>query len=75
MTALSVIEKIVCRSSNRVFVGLPLCMFTTRRLFSLYLSLITLGRNPDWIDLNITGAFDMVAGGTIISVFPKFMRS
>lgn len=29
VTALSVIEKIVCRSSNRAFVGLPLCMFTT----------------------------------------------
>ncbi|KAF8549790.1 cytochrome P450 [Imleria badia] len=57
VTTLSVIEKIVCRTSNRAFVGLPLC------------------RNPDWIDLNIQCTVDVMQGGTIIRLFPKFMRS
>ncbi|KAG6380640.1 cytochrome P450 [Boletus reticuloceps] len=54
--ALSIIQKIACRTSNRVFVGLPLC------------------RDPDWIELNIRCTVDMIAGGVITGVFPKFMR-
>ncbi|KAF8435729.1 cytochrome P450 [Boletus edulis BED1] len=54
--ALSIIQKIVCRTSNRVLIGLPLC------------------RDPDWIDLNIRCTVDMIAGGVIIGLFPKFMR-
>ena len=30
VSALSVIQKVVCRTSNRLFVGLPLCMFSSR---------------------------------------------
>ncbi|KAI9463826.1 cytochrome P450 [Boletus coccyginus] len=44
--ALSTIEKVICRTSNRIFVDLPLC------------------HNPDWVDLNIRGAIDVVTGGT-----------
>ncbi|KAI9569394.1 cytochrome P450 [Boletus coccyginus] len=48
VAALSFAEKIVCRASNRVFVGFPLC------------------RNPDWIDLNISCAGDLIQGGVIV---------
>ncbi|KAF8446215.1 cytochrome P450 [Boletus edulis BED1] len=54
--AFSIIQKIVCRTTNRAFTGLPLC------------------RDPDWIDLNIRCTVDMIAGGVIIGLFPKFMR-
>ncbi|KAN0100091.1 Cytochrome P450 [Tylopilus felleus] len=55
--ALSTIQNIVCRTSNRVFVGLPLC------------------RDPDWIDLNLQYTIDLVSGGIMIGLFPRFMRS
>ncbi|KAF9237107.1 cytochrome P450 [Melanogaster broomeanus] len=53
--ALHTVQKVICRTSNRIFVGLPLC------------------RNPDWVDLNIQFIFDIVKGGIIIRLFPKFM--
>jgi hypothetical protein len=33
VSTLSAIQKVVCRTSNRVFVGLPLCMFSSSQLF------------------------------------------
>ncbi|KAI9569397.1 cytochrome P450 [Boletus coccyginus] len=54
--AFSVIETIVCRVSNRAFVGLPLC------------------RDPDWMDLNIRCSSDLMQGGIMVGLFPKFMR-
>ncbi|KIJ13791.1 hypothetical protein PAXINDRAFT_80408 [Paxillus involutus ATCC 200175] len=53
--ALQTVQKVVCRTSNRIFVGLPLC------------------RDPDWIDLNIQFTLDVVKGGVIIKLFPKFL--
>ncbi|KAG8219260.1 cytochrome P450 [Butyriboletus roseoflavus] len=54
--ALSSVQKVVCRTSNRVFVGLSLC------------------RDPDWMDLNIQYAFDIIKGGAIIGLFPKLLK-
>ncbi|KAG6380639.1 cytochrome P450 [Boletus reticuloceps] len=56
VSPLSIVQKVACRTSNRVFVGLPLC------------------RDPDWINLNIQCTADVIAGGVIIGLFPKFMR-
>ncbi|KAG9308978.1 cytochrome P450 [Chiua virens] len=56
LSALGIVEKVVCRTSNRVFVNLPLC------------------RNPDWIDLNLRCTFDVMTGGVIIGLFPRFIR-
>ncbi|KAF9236822.1 cytochrome P450 [Melanogaster broomeanus] len=53
--AFNTVRKVVCRTSNRIFVGLPLC------------------RNPDWIDLNIRFAMDIVKGGITIGLFPNFL--
>ncbi|KAF9237105.1 cytochrome P450 [Melanogaster broomeanus] len=57
MPALHTVQKVVCRTSNRIFVGLPLC------------------RNPDWVDHNIQFTLDVVKGGVIIALFPKFMAA
>ena len=73
--ALGVIQKIVCRATNRAFVGLPLCMHPVHLLSPSFLSSTTLGRNPDWIDLNIRYTLDLLKSGVIIGLFPKFMRS
>ena len=73
--ALNVIQRVVCRTSNRIFVGLPLCMLLGYLLFPSFLSSVTLGRNSDWIDLNIRYTVDVIKGGVITGLFPKFMRS
>ena len=46
--ALSAIRKVVCRTSNRVFVGLPLCMFVPVRE-SCIISIRHSRRRP-WLD-------------------------
>ena len=73
--ALDVIQRVVCRTTNRVFVGLPLCMLSAYFLFPWFLSSIALGRNPDWIDLNIRYTVNVIKGGIITGLFPRFMRS
>ncbi|KAH7908171.1 cytochrome P450 [Hygrophoropsis aurantiaca] len=53
--AMDAVMQIVCRTSNRLFVGLPLC------------------RDPDWRALNIQFTIDVVKGGAVINLFPRFM--
>ena len=75
VTALSTIEKVICRTSNRVFVGLPLCTLPARFFFPRSLiTAIVQGRDPDWIDLNIRCTMDAIKGGIVIGLFPKFVR-
>lgn len=33
-----------------------------------------LGRNPDWIDLNIQYTVDIVKTGFLLGLLPKFLR-
>ena len=73
--ALGIIKKIVCRTTNRAFVGLPLCMLPVHLLFPSFLSSTALGRDSDWIDLNVQFTLDLIKCGVIIGLFPKFMRS
>jgi cytochrome P450 len=56
VSAVQTLMQIVCRTSNRVFVGLPLC------------------RDPDWVALTSEFMIDVVKAGTIITLFPKFLR-
>ena len=35
---------------------------------------ISLGRDPDWIDLNIQHTFDTGKAGILLGLFPKFLR-
>ena len=68
------VQKVVCRTSNRVFVSLPLCE-GPRDLPSLsFLTLIVLGRDPDWIDLNIQYTLDVFRGAAIIRLFPDSLK-
>ncbi|KIJ12301.1 hypothetical protein PAXINDRAFT_14916 [Paxillus involutus ATCC 200175] len=55
MPAFQTVQKVVCRTSNRILVGLPLC------------------RDPDWVDLTMRFAVDVVKGGFIIGFFPKVL--
>jgi hypothetical protein len=63
--------KVVCRASNRVFVGLPLCTW----LLSLqYYVLSFAGRNPDYVDLNVQFTMDVIKTGFILRMVPAFFR-
>ena len=63
--------KVVCRASNRVFVGLPLCTW----LLSLeYYVLSFAGRNSDYVDLNVQFTADVVKTGYILRMFPDFLK-
>ena len=35
---------------------------------------ISLGRNPDWIDLNIKYTYDIGKAGVFLGLFPKILR-
>ena len=58
--------------SNRVFVGLPLCeppVTSVSTRFNL-----NLGRDPDWIDLNIEHTLYVIKGAMIVRQFPTFLK-
>ncbi|EJD49234.1 cytochrome P450 [Auricularia subglabra TFB-10046 SS5] len=51
-----VLPRIICRTSNRLFIGLPLC------------------RDPDFVDLNVSYAVDVILSARFLALFPPFMR-
>ena len=69
--ALSSAQKVVCRTTNRVFVGLPLC--EPSPLSFAFIS-CALGRDPEWIDLNIQYTIDVMTGGAVLGLFPDLLK-
>ena len=67
---------VIAQVSNRVIVGLPLCAcFTLHLMWANFLtSFCGLGRNPEWLKLNIRFTTDVVLTGFMLSLFPTFMR-
>jgi hypothetical protein len=64
---------IVCRASNRMLVGLPLCA----RFLVITLILIqcfTIGRDPDYLELNKQFAFDVIKSNRILRMFPHLLK-
>ncbi|KAF9235146.1 cytochrome P450 [Melanogaster broomeanus] len=53
--ALDTVQEVVCRTANRVFVGLPLC------------------RNPDWVNLNVLFAVDLIKAALVVGLFPRIL--
>jgi hypothetical protein len=63
--------KIVCRASNRIFVGLPLCTW----LLSLdYYVLSFAGRNSDYVNLNVQFTVDVIKTAFILRMVPGFLK-
>jgi hypothetical protein len=69
----SFLQNAVCRISNRLFVGLPLCTLIIHRAYHL-IYMCHLGRNSDWIELNIRYTIDAAIGAQILLMFPDFLR-
>ena len=73
--ALHIVETVVCRVTNRLFVGLPLCE-SSRQLpaFLTTFDSSCLGRDPDWIDLSIHLTLCVFKGALILRQFPTFLK-
>ena len=66
--------KVVGRTSNRIFVGLPLCTWLPFITLILFLSFALAGRNPDYVDLNVKFTVDVIKTGMILNMFPNFLK-
>ena len=64
--------KVVCRASNRIFVGLPLC--TWLLLLKYYYVLSFAGRDKDFVDINVKFTVDVVKTAFILRLFPDFLK-
>ena len=73
--ALRSVQTIICRASNRVFVGLPLCEPSSCPPFCPLLTSVLLGRDPDWIDLNMRYILRLAEGGLLVRLFPTPLKS
>ena len=63
---------IVCRTVNRLLVGLPLCKYHPYSTAALIL--LSIGRDPDYRSLNEQFTIDLVVSGSIINMFPISFR-
>ena len=70
--------EVVCRTSNRLFVGLPLCesrdCACCSRRTEFAISSPSTGRNRDYVELNKRFTFDIFVGGQIIRLFPDILK-
>jgi len=65
---------IICRASNCTFVGAPLCqslpLFNVHKIFNNYGT----GRDPDYIDLNVSFTTTVIKAAVILQMFPPFLK-
>src|SRR5260370_39528294 len=68
------VQRVVCATTNRVFVGTPLC---ARKLSdpSLNSNRYLVGRDQDYLTLNLNFAANVIKFATIIGMFPKPLKS
>jgi hypothetical protein len=75
--AMNTMLRIVCRVSNRLFVGLPLCTFDHYRLVDYLRSLandLPTGRDPDYLDMSMTFTVDVMKTATIVNLVPQVLQ-
>lgn len=65
--------KIICRASNRIFVGYPLCESSFTPVFEP-LSDRSIGRDPEYIALNVQFTKDVATVATVLRMVPSFFR-
>ena len=63
---------VICRMSNRLFVGLPLCESPVTSVSTRFN--LNLGRDPDWMDINIEHSLYVIKGAVIVRQFPAFLK-
>jgi hypothetical protein len=74
--ALETIMPIICRASNRVFIGAPLCMprlLSPHLWCSIYLS-IYLGRDPDLMKINVDFTVTVIKAASVLYLLPESLK-
>ncbi|KAF8324738.1 cytochrome P450 [Amanita rubescens] len=66
--AYSTMMEIVCRASNRMLVGLPLCAI------NFYVTFDEMGRDSDYLELNKRFTIDMIKCSYFLNTFPRVLR-
>lgn len=69
-----IVSRIIYRMMNRILVGLPFCMFSFA-LPSSFAWHFALGRDREWIDLNMQCDAEIANASVMIAMFPKFLRA
>ncbi|OBZ73434.1 Ent-kaurene oxidase [Grifola frondosa] len=73
--ALDTIMQVICRTTNRIFVGLPsVCTHAFSLIEVLVITGDFSGRNPDYSALNVQFTIDVAKGAMIIKLFPNILR-
>ena len=70
------LQRVICRATNRIFVGIPLCLWSHSgsSISSAACADFVLGRDHDYQTLNIAYAVNVQINGMIISLFPKPLK-
>jgi hypothetical protein len=75
---LETIQRVICRTTNRIFVGVPLCTRSSSHsstpLVALTVFTFFSGRDRDYQNLNLTYSINVMKFGIIISWFPKPLK-
>ena len=66
--------EVVCRASNRVFVGLPLCQSGPGIVIDFSFPTLFTGRNPDYLKLSVQFTTELLAMTTFLRLVPPFLR-
>jgi hypothetical protein len=70
------ISRVICRTSNRIFVGVPLCpqSFSGSTPLASFIHIFFSGRDRDYQNLNLAFAVHFIKIIRIISWFPEFLK-
>ncbi len=69
-------QRVVCQTTNRMLVGSPLCNFLKESFhsFKALLMSIPIGRDRDYLNLNLDFSINIIKFAAIISIFPKSLK-
>lgn len=72
---LATMSQIVCRASNRVFVGLPMCAYTPHILCSIAHKLdYLIGKDPEYLKLVVNFPREVGKGRFVLGLVPTILK-
>lgn len=74
VVAFPAMTRVVCRASNRVFIGLPLCTCFSCLHDTSSSEHVVLGRNPEYLEIVLQYARDVMKGRFIMTITPIFLK-
>ena len=71
--SLVTMQNIVCRASNRIFVGVPLCTCLSLCFLSFSENFAT-GRDPEWVKINVNYTIEVANKSQFLRKVPSLIR-